>query len=606
MPDEIIDDAAEGGAPLPPPPQPTLEILRHSAAHLMAAAVVELFPGAQYDVGPAIEDGFFYNFRLPDHRHFVDGDLERIETRMRELVAKRIPFEAEVVDRAEAVNLFSGMHQDFKVDIINRLPDDVARVSVYRTGSFLDLCRGPHVPDTGWLDAVKVLRVAGVYWRGDARNEQLQRVYGTAWFTREDLDAYMHRVEEARKRDHRRLGAELDLFSFPDEIGSGLAVFHPNGGLVRTIMEDYSRKRHAEGGYSFVNSPHITKEDLFKVSGHLDWFAEAMFPPMELDEGTKYYLKPMNCPMHILIYRSRMRSYRELPLRLFEFGTVYRYEKSGVVHGLTRVRGLTMDDAHIFCSREQMMGELTSLLDFTLGLLRDFGLTDFYLELSTRPEGKAVGAIEEWEEATEALRLAAEGRGISLVLDEGGGAFYGPKISVQARDAIGRTWQMSTIQVDFQFPQRFDLHYVDDSGVEQRPIMIHRALFGSIERFFGILVEHYAGHFPLWLAPVQCAVVPVQDDSPEVMAYIEDLASRMRAHGLRVLVDDRHGERMQARVRDAELKRIPYVVVVGRRDIERGDDVVRVRDVRRNAQEDVKSDALVDRLTLEVSERRPE
>ena len=606
MPDEIVDDTAEAGAPLPAPPEPTLEILRHSAAHLMAAAVVDLFPGAQYDVGPAIEDGFFYNFRLPGGQHFVDDDLARIESRMAELAAARIPFVQEAVPRDQAVEMFTAMHQDFKVDIINRLPDDVTTVSIYRTGNFVDLCRGPHVPDSRWLKAAHVLRIAGVYWRGDARNEQLQRVYGTAWFSREELDAYMHRLEEARKRDHRRLGAELDLFSFPDEIGSGLPVFHPNGGLVRKLMEDYSRQRHEEGGYSFVNTPHITKEDLFKVSGHLEWFAEGMFPPMELDEGTKYYLKPMNCPMHILIYRSRMRSYRELPLRLFEFGSVYRYEKSGVIHGLTRVRGLTMDDAHIFCAREQMMDELISLLDFTLGLLRDFGLTDFYLELSTRPEHKAVGTIEEWEAATDALRLAAEGRNLELVLDEGGGAFYGPKISVQARDAIGRTWQMSTIQVDFQFPQRFGLHFIDDTGAEQQPIMIHRALFGSIERFFGILLEHYAGHFPLWLAPVQCALVPVQDDSEEVMAYIRSLAAGMRERGLRVSVDERHGERMQARVRDAELKRVPYVVVIGKRDVERGDGIVRVRDVRRNAQEDVSTGALIDRLVAEVSERRPE
>ncbi|MGA7987799.1 MAG: threonine--tRNA ligase [Candidatus Dormiibacterota bacterium] len=606
MPDEIVDDAAEAGAPLPAPAAPTLEILRHSASHLMAAAVMELFPGVQYDVGPAIEDGFFYNFRLPGARHFVDDDLPRIEARMQELAARKIPFEAETMPRDQAVALFTELHQDFKVDIINRLPADVDTVSVYHTGAFVDLCRGPHVPDSGWLRAVRVLRVAGVYWRGDARNEQLQRVYGTAWFTNDELQAYLHRVEEARKRDHRRLGADLDLFSFPDEIGSGLAVFHPNGGLVRSLMEEYSRKRHAEAGYSFVNTPHITKEDLFKTSGHLEWFAEGMFPPMELDEGTKYYLKPMNCPMHILIYRSRMRSYRELPLRLFEFGSVYRYEKSGVIHGLTRVRGLTMDDAHIFCAREQMMGELISLLDFTLGLLRDFGLTDFYLELSTRPEHKAVGTMEEWDEATQALRLAAEGRNLELVLDEGGGAFYGPKISVQARDAIGRTWQMSTIQVDFQFPQRFDLHYVDDSGTEQRPIMIHRALFGSIERFFAILLEHYAGHFPLWLAPVQCALVPVQDDSEEVMAYIRNLADAMRVRGVRVSLDDRHGERMQARVRDAELKKVPYVVVIGKRDLERGDDVVRVRDVRRNTQDDVATGALIDRLVAEVSERRPE
>ncbi|MGA8523763.1 MAG: threonine--tRNA ligase [Candidatus Dormiibacterota bacterium] len=606
MPDEIVDDAAEAGAPLPPPAEPTLEMLRHSAAHLMAAAVVQLFPGAQYDVGPAIEDGFFYNFRLPGGTHFVDDDLASIESRMSELAAQRIPFVQEVMARAQAVELFAAMHQDFKVDIINRLPDDVTAVSIYRTGEFIDLCRGPHVPDTGWLTAIRVLRIAGVYWRGDARNEQLQRVYGTAWFSRDELDAYMHRLEEARKRDHRRLGAELDLFSFPDEIGSGLPVFHPNGGLVRKLMEDYSRQRHEEGGYSFVNTPHITKEDLFKVSGHLEWFAEGMFPPMELDEGTKYYLKPMNCPMHILIYRSRMRSYRELPLRLFEFGSVYRYEKSGVIHGLTRVRGLTMDDAHIFCAREQMMDELISLLDFTLGLLRDFGLTDFYLELSTRPEHKAVGTVEEWDTATNALRLAAEGRNLELVLDEGGGAFYGPKISVQARDAIGRTWQMSTIQVDFQFPQRFDLHFIDDTGAEQQPIMIHRALFGSIERFFGILLEHYAGHFPLWLAPVQCALVPVQDDNEEVMAYIHGLAAAMRERGLRASVDERHGERMQARVRDAELKRIPYVVVIGKRDMERGDGVVRVRDVRRNLQEDISTGALIDRLVAEVGERRPE
>ncbi len=605
MPDEIVDDAAEAGAPLPAPAEPTLEILRHSAAHLMAAAVVELFPGAQYDVGPAIEDGFFYNFRLPDGRHFVDDDLQRIESRMGELAARKIPFVQEVVARGQAIEMFAAMGQEFKVDIISRLPEDVTTVSVYRTGDFVDLCRGPHVPDTGWLKAIRVLRIAGVYWRGDARNEQLQRVYGTAWFTRDELDAYQHRLEEARKRDHRKLGAELDLFSFPDEIGSGLPVFHPNGGLVRKLMEDYSRHRHEEAGYSFVNTPHITKEDLFRVSGHLEWFAEGMFPPMELDEGTKYYLKPMNCPMHILIYRSRMRSYRELPLRLFEFGSVYRYEKSGVIHGLTRVRGLTMDDAHIFCARDQMMHELISLLDFTLGLLRDFGLTDFYLELSTRPEHKAVGTIEEWDSATSALRLAAEGRNLELVLDEGGGAFYGPKISVQARDAIGRTWQMSTIQVDFQFPQRFDLHFIDDTGAEQQPIMIHRALFGSIERFFGILLEHYAGHFPLWLAPVQCAIIPVQDDSEEVMAYIRSLAAGMRDRGLRASVDERHGERMQARVRDAELKRIPYVVVIGKRDVERGDGVVRVRDVRRNVQEDVSTGALIDRLVAEVAERRP-
>ena len=605
MPDEIIDDAAEAGPPLEPPAQITLDILRHSAAHLMAAAVVELFPGAQYDVGPAIEDGFFYNFRLKDGAHFSEDDLAVIEQRMRELASRGIRYEPSVLPRAEARALFDQVDQPFKVDIIDRLDGGVDSVSLYRTGDFVDLCRGPHVADSGSLQAVKLLRVAGVYWRGDEHNEQLQRIYGTAWFTQDELDAYLHRLEEARRRDHRRLGQELDLFSFPEEIGSGLPVFHPNGGLMRRLMEDYSRERHEAGGYEFVNTPHITKEDLFQKSGHLQWFAESMFPPMEIDEGTRYYLKPMNCPMHILIFQSRMRSYRELPLRLFEFGAVYRYEKSGVIHGLTRVRGLTMDDAHIFCSKEQMAAELASLLDFTLGLLRDFGLTDFYLELSTRPEGKAAGTVEEWDEATEALRQAASGRGLELVLDPGGGAFYGPKISVQARDAIGRTWQMSTIQVDTQLPQRFELEFVDRSGMAARPVMIHRALFGSIERFFGILVEHYAGDFPLWLAPVQCELIPVQDDNEAVMAYIGDLQSRMRAASLRVRVDDRPGERMQARIRASELRKVPYVVVVGKRDVERGDAVVILRDNRRGgAQEQVAVADLIERLAAEVRERR--
>jgi threonyl-tRNA synthetase len=606
MPEDVVDDAAEGGLPLASTSEPSLHVLRHSAAHLMAAAVVELFPGAQYDVGPATEDGFFYNFRLPGGEHFSEKDLAAIEARMHELAKQRLPFVAGVMARDAARELFTERNQPFKVDIIDRLPDDVTDVSVYSTGDFIDLCRGPHVRDSGLLDAVKLLRVAGVYWRGDERNEQVQRIYGTAWFTQEDLDAYLHRLEEARRRDHRRLGAELDLFSFPEEIGSGLPVFHPNGGLVRKLMEDYSRERHEAAGYQFVNTPHITKEDLFQTSGHLQWFAESMFPPMELDEGTRYYLKPMNCPMHILIYRSRTRSYRELPLRLFEFGTVYRYEKSGVVHGLTRVRGLTMDDAHIFCARAEMMDELTSLLQFTLGVLRDFGLSDFYLELQTKPEGKAVGSDEEWEEATEALRAAALKMNIELQLDEGGGTFYGPKVSVQARDAIGRAWQISTIQVDFQFPRRFDLSYVDSDGVEVRPIMIHRALFGSIERFFAILLEHYAGHFPLWLAPVQVELVPVQDDVPEVMAYVKSLADRSRDARLRIQVNDKPGERMQAKIRDAELRKVPYIVVVGKRDVERGDGVVNVRDTRRSVQSNTPVPELIDRLRDEVAERRPQ
>jgi threonyl-tRNA synthetase len=605
MPDEIIDDAAEAGLPLESPEELSLDILRHSAAHLMAAAVVELFPGAQYDVGPATEEGFFYNFRLPGGAHFTEEDLGRIETRMKELAKRRVPYEREVLTRADARELFTGLDQPFKVDIIDRMPTEVDSVAVYRTGDFVDLCRGPHVPHSGHLRALTLLRVAGVYWRGDERQEQLQRVYGTAFFDRAELDAFIRQREEARRRDHRRLGAELDLFSFPEEIGSGLAVFHPKGGLVRKLMEDYSRQRHEEAGYQFVNTPHITKEDLFRTSGHLEWFADGMFPPMELDDGVRYYLKPMNCPFHILIYRSRPRSYRELPLRLFEFGTVYRYEKSGVIHGLTRVRGLTMDDAHIFCTKEEMAGELRSLLTFVLQLLRDFGLTDFYLELSTRPPEKAVGSDEDWAEATETLRSVASTMDLDLVMDEGGGAFYGPKISVQAKDAIGRTWQMSTIQVDFQFPQRFDLHYVGADGAEERPIMIHRALFGSIERFFGVLLEHYAGHFPLWLAPVQCEIVPVQDDVPEVVEYAARLRDTMRAAGLRAEVSDKPGERMQARIRDAVKQKVPYIVVVGRNDLERGDGVVNLRNTRAGSQEDVPAGELVERLAREAASRIP-
>ena len=605
MPDDDVDAAAEAGPPLEVPAELTLDILRHSAAHLMAAVVLELFPGAQYDVGPATDEGFFYNFRLPDGAHFAEEDLATIESRMRELAKKRIPFDREVLSRDAARRLFDGMDQPFKVDIIDRMAEDVNEVGVYRTGEFVDLCRGPHVPHSGHLRAVRLLRVAGVYWRGDEKNEQLQRVYGTAFFEREQLTAFIAQREEARRRDHRRLGAELDLFSFPEEIGSGLAVFHPKGGLVRKLMEDYSRQRHEEAGYEFVYTPHITKEDLFQTSGHLQWFAEGMFPPMELDGGVKYYLKPMNCPFHILIYRSRPRSYRELPLRFFEFGTVYRYEKSGVVHGLTRVRGLTMDDAHIFCSRDDMAGELSALLTFVLDLLRDFGLTDFQLELSTKPEAKAVGSDDEWTEATEVLRQTALTMGLDLVMDEGGGAFYGPKISVQVKDAIGRTWQMSTIQVDLQFPQRFDLTYIDAAGREARPIMIHRALFGSIERFFGILLEHYAGHLPLWLAPVQCEIVPVQDDAPEVVEYAHGVRELMRARGLRVKVNDKPGERMQSRIRDAELRKVPYIVVVGRRDLERGDGVVNVRSTRAGTQDNLLAGDLADRLAAEAAARSP-
>ncbi|MGA2531077.1 MAG: threonine--tRNA ligase, partial [Acidimicrobiales bacterium] len=437
-------------------------------------------------------------------------------------------------------------------------------VSAYRNGpGFVDLCRGPHVASTDRLGHFKLTRVAGAYWRGDEHRPQLQRVYGTAWESEAALEAHLHRIEEAERRDHRRLGAELDLFSFPPELGSGLAVFHPKGGLVRKVMEDYSRARHEQAGYQFVNTPHITKAQLFETSGHLQSFAEGMFPPMELDEGQQYYLKPMNCPFHILIYKARQRSYRELPLRLFEFGTVYRYEKSGVIHGLTRVRGLTMDDAHIFCAREQMADELRSLLGFELDLLRDFGLEDFYLELSTKPEDKAFGTDAEWDEATELLRQAAVAMELELTLDPGGGAFYGPKISVQARDAIGRTWQVSTVQVDFQLPQRFEMEYVGQDNERHRPIMIHRALFGSVERFFAILLEHYAGAFPTWLAPVQVRVLPVRDDHWPYACQVRDrlLAAKVRAEA------DEANEPLGGRIRRAKLDKLPYILVVGDMDV---------------------------------------
>ena len=604
MATEATVETDEAGLPLEQPSEVTVDILRHSAAHLMASAVCQLFPGAQYDVGPAIEDGFFYNFRLPDGAHFSEQDLESIEAVMKKLAAQKLRYEREIMDRNAARELFTEMNQPFKVDIIDRLPDDVDKVGIYRTGDFVDLCRGPHVPDSGWLRAVKLMRVAGVYWRGDENNEQLQRVYGTAWLNKEDLDGYLHRLEEAKRRDHRKLGVELDLFSFPDEIGSGLAVFHPKGGLVRKLMEDYSRQRHEEAGYEFVNTPHITKAELFETSGHLEWFAEGMFPPMDLDEGTKYYLKPMNCPFHNLIFRARQRSYRELPLRLFEFGSVYRYEKSGVIHGLTRVRGMTQDDAHIYCSREQMASELTSLLDFVLDLLRDYGLSDFYLELSTKPPEKAIGSDEEWDEAVAALRAAAATKELDLVLDEGGGAFYGPKISVQARDAIGRTWQLSTIQLDFHEPRLFGLEYVGADGSRQQPVMIHRALFGSVERFFAILVEHYAGAFPLWLAPVQCEVVPVQDDNEGVVAACVNFVKELKAAGIRAEVNEKPGERMQARIRDAEHRKVPYVAVIGRRDVERGDGVVTVRDTSTGDQKSLRVEELIADLQQEANQRR--
>ena len=573
----VPDDDADV-EPISPHSDEGLHVLRHSTAHVLAQAVCDLYPGARYATGPATGEGFYYDFELPEPVHA--SDLAKIDRRMRQIVKRKQPFLREEVTRGQAVERLRD--QPFKVEIIEGLgggnePAGEApvgeTVSLYANDGWVDLCMGPHVPHTGTLGAFKLTNVAGAYWRGDEQNPQLTRISGTAWATEDDLEAYLHRLEEAERRDHRKLGHDLDLFSFPDEIGSGLAVFHPKGGLIRRLMEDYSRKRHEEAGYEFVYTPHITKSELFEISGHLQWFADGMFPPMELDGGTQYYLKPMNCPMHILIFRSRTRSYRELPLRLFEFGTVYRYELSGVVHGLTRVRGLTMDDAHIFTTEEQLGDELRSVLTFVLDLLRDYGLDDFYMELSTRPEGKAVGSPQEWEVATEELRRAAEAMDVPLVMDEGGGAFYGPKISVQARDAIGRTWQMSTIQVDFQFPQRFDLEYSGDDNARHRPTMIHRALFGSIERFFGILTEHYAGAFPLWLSPEQLRFVPVADRH---VAHCEEVAAKAEAAGLRVVVDDSK-ESVGKKIRAAQLAKAPYTLVVGDKELESGSYTVRDR-----------------------------
>ena len=526
-----------------------------------------------------------------------------IEKEMVSIIKARQKFSRRVVTRDEAVAELA--HEPYKLRLIGAdsgaqvLDPEVMEVggselTIYdnvdaKTGETCwgDLCRGPHVPDTSYIpqNAVKVMRSSAAYWLGDQKQESLQRLYGTAWASKEDLRAYLEFLAEAEKRDHRKLGTELDLFSFPEEVGSGLAVFHPKGGIVRRVMEDYSRKRHEEAGYEFVNTPHITKAALFEQSGHLDWYADGMYPPMHLDaeyhpdgqlkrQGADYYLKPMNCPMHNLIFSARGRSYRELPLRLFEFGTVYRYEKSGVVHGLTRARGFTQDDAHIYCTLEQLPGELNSLLDFVLGLLRDYGLTDFYLELSTKNPEKCVGTDEEWEVATEFLRLAAEKQNLELVLDEGGAAFYGPKISVQARDAIGRTWQMSTIQVDFQLPQRFDLEYQGSDGVKQRPIMVHRALFGSIERFFAVLLEHYAGAFPPWLAPVQVEGIPISDAHVD---YLEGVALQMRAAGIRVEVDS-SDDRMQKKIRNAQKQKVPFMLIAGDEDVAAGAVSFRYRD----------------------------
>jgi threonyl-tRNA synthetase len=547
-------------------------IIRHSAAHVMAQAVLDLFEGATFAIGPPIEDGFYYDFDIG--RPFTPDDLERIEERMEEIVADDQPFEREALSKQEALELFAD--HPFKVEIIESVDEGEGaggdRVTVYRNWGFVDLCRGPHLPSTGRLPAVKLLRTAGAYWRGDENRPQLQRIYGTAWENRRALSEHLERLEEARKRDHRKLGVELDLFSFPAELGSGLAVWHPKGAITRDIMEDYSKRTHQDHGYDLVVSPHIAKAHLWQTSGHLDFYAEGMYPAMELDGGDEYRLKPMNCPFHILIFRSGSRSYRELPMRLFELGTVYRYERSGVVHGLLRARGFTQDDSHIFCTEGQLADELQGLLDFSLMVLRDFGFEEFEADLSTIPD-KFVGRPDLWERATDALRAALENAEIDYRVAEGEGAFYGPKIDLHVRDAIGRRWQLTTLQVDFAQPENFDLHYATPENTRERPVMIHRALFGAVERFFGLLVEHYAGALPGWLAPVQVSIVPVADRHLE---YAGELAEGLTGRGLRVAVDDAD-DTVGEKVRRAVVAKHPVVLVVGDTDVENGTAGVRLR-----------------------------
>ncbi|MFE6871440.1 threonine--tRNA ligase [Kitasatospora sp. NPDC057692] len=561
--------------------QDGLDILRHSTAHVMAQAVQQLFPEAKLGIGPPVKDGFYYDFDV--EKPFHPDDLKAIEKRMQEIIKRGQKFSRRVVtDEAAREELAA---EPYKLELIGLkgsaatagegadVEVGAGELTIYdnldaKSGELCwgDLCRGPHLPSTRMIPAFKIMRSAAAYWRGSEKNPMLQRLYGTAWPSKDELKAHLEFLEEAAKRDHRKLGNELDLFSIPEEIGSGLAVFHPKGGIIRRAMEDYSRRRHEEEGYEFVYTPHATKGKLFEKSGHLDWYADGMYPPMQLDEGVDYYLKPMNCPMHNLIFDARGRSYRELPLRLFEFGTVYRYEKSGVVHGLTRARGFTQDDAHIYCTREQMADELDSTLTFVLNLLRDYGLTDFYLELSTKDPEKFVGTDDAWEEATAVLASVAEKQGLPLVPDPGGAAFYGPKISVQAKDAIGRTWQMSTIQLDFNLPERFDLEYTSADGSRQRPVMIHRALFGSIERFFAVLLEHYAGAMPPWLAPVTVTGIPITD---EHVPYLLEVAAELKKRGIRVEVDT-SDDRMQKKIRNAQRAKTPFMLIAGNDDVEAG------------------------------------
>ncbi len=604
-----------------------LAILRHSAAHVAAQAVQARHPDAKLGIGPPITDGFYYDFDLAEP--FTPDDLRALEQAMNRIVKERQRFRRRAVSDDEARAELA--HEPYKLELIadkgniggeHEAGDDGAsaevgagELTIYDnlrrddSVAWKDLCRGPHVPHTGYIPAFALTRNSAAYWRGDQANASLQRLYGTAWPSREALKAYQTRQQEAAKRDHRKLGQELDLFTFPDELGSGLAVFHPRGGILRKVMEDYSRQRHVEAGYEFVYTPHISKAALFDISGHLGFYADGMFPPMHVDEehhpdgtvkrqGQDYYLKPMNCPMHCLIFRARGRSYRELPLRLFEFGSVYRYEMSGVIHGLTRVRGMTQDDAHIYCTPEQAPAEIASLLTFVLDLLADYGLTDFYLELSTRDPDKSIGTDAEWEQATAMLQQAAEASGLDLVLDPGGAAFYAPKISVQARDAIGRTWQMSTIQVDLMLPDRFGLEVTAPDGSRQRPVMIHRALFGSVERFVAVLTEHYAGAFPPWLAPVQVVGVPVADEFAD---HLSAVADRLRAAGVRVEVDT-SDDRMQKKIRHAELAKVPFILIAGGEDAAAGAVSFRYRD--RSQKNGVPVDEAVAEIVDAIASRR--
>ena len=579
-------------------------VLRHSTAHVLAQAVIQVFPGAKYTIGPAIENGFYYDFDLGG-RAFTEDDLAVVENRMREIMKADQPFTRSTVSADEALGLFHD--QPYKCEIIDRVRCGGAdgsdagevgsadSVSVYRNSdSFVDLCLGPHVPSTGRLGHFRLQKVSAAYWRGNEKGPTLQRIYGTAWESKVALDEYVQRLEEAERRDHRRLAVELDLLSFPSELGGGLAVWHPKGAIVRKLMEDYSRLRHQTGGYQFVFTPHLANANLFQTSGHLDFYADGMYPPMEMDNGT-YYPKPMNCPMHCLIFRSRGRSYREMPLRLFELGTVYRYERAGTLHGLLRIRGFTQDDSHIYCTREQLQDEIISLLDFVMSVLRAFGFEDFSFHLSTKDPSKYVGSDEIWDEATNALARALTAHGVEYSVKEGDAAFYGPKIDIHVKDAIGRTWQLSTIQCDFNLPERFQLEYVASDGSRQRPIMLHRALFGSVERFFGVLVEHYAGAFPTWLSPVQVRVLPVADTH---QAYADQVADRLRTAGVRVDIVEA-SDQLGKRIRNAKVEKIPYVLVVGDDDVASSTVGVNARglDVERG----VSLEVFVDRVVQDVA-----